>query len=147
MNMVLRITGKAVRVHISSRMARELIAIYLTMYHLWFLESQRVLPQLRLHLPRHHLHHRSQHRPTVIQYWKTKMLRLQYPKIKIGNPKKYKEMYRMNCLIGYRNSGRIGLMKLLPKSVGETRCREVHILEPRAQVVRIFRRIRIVKRA
>ena len=26
-------------------------------------------------------------------------------KNKIGNPKKYKEMYRMSCLIGYRNSG------------------------------------------
>ena len=65
---------KAVRIHISSNMARELIAIYITMYHLWFLESQLVLPQLRLHLPRHHLHHRSQHRPTVIQYRKTEML-------------------------------------------------------------------------
>ena len=50
------------------------------MYHSWFLQPQRVLPQLRLHLPRHHLHHRSQHRPTVIQYRQTEMLRLQYPK-------------------------------------------------------------------
>ena len=31
---------------------------YQTMYHLWFLGPQRVLPQLRLHLLRHHLHHR-----------------------------------------------------------------------------------------
>ena len=30
-------TGKAVRIQISSKMARELIAIYPTMYHLWFL--------------------------------------------------------------------------------------------------------------
>ena len=69
-NMGARITGKAVRIHthISSRMARELIAIYQTMYHSWFLFYQRLLPQLRLHLPRHHLHHRSQHRKTVIQY-------------------------------------------------------------------------------
>ena len=51
-------TGKAVRIQISSKMARELIAIYPTMYHLWFLESQRVLPQLRLHQLLHHLHHR-----------------------------------------------------------------------------------------
>ena len=50
------------------------------MYHLWFLESQRVLPQLRPYLPRHHLHHRSQHRLTVSQYRKTEMLTLQYPK-------------------------------------------------------------------
>ena len=48
--------------YISSKMARELIAIDQTMYHLWFLEYRRVHPQLRLHLPRHHLHHRSQHR-------------------------------------------------------------------------------------
>ena len=41
-------------------------------------------------------------------------------KIKIGNRKKYKEIYRMNCLIGYRNSGRIWLMKVLQKSFGET---------------------------
>ena len=78
MNIGVRITGKTVRIHISSRMARELIAIYQTMYHLWFLESQRVLPQQRLHLPRHHLHLKSQHRLTVI-HRKTEMLRLQYP--------------------------------------------------------------------
>ena len=34
MNMGIRITGKAVRIYISSRMARGLIAIYQTMYHL-----------------------------------------------------------------------------------------------------------------
>ena len=39
-------------------------------------------------------------------------------KFEIGNPKKYKEKNRMNCLIGYRNSERIWLMKVLPKSVG-----------------------------
>ena len=44
--------GKAVKIHISSKMARKLIALQQTMYHLWFLEYQRVLPQLRLHLPR-----------------------------------------------------------------------------------------------
>ena len=70
MNMGFRITGKAVRIHISSRMAREL-QIYLTMYPLWFLESQRVLPQLRFHLPLHHPHQWSQNRPTVIQYRET----------------------------------------------------------------------------
>ena len=43
--MVDHTTGSTVRNHISSEMARELIAIYPTVYHLWFLEYQRVLPQ------------------------------------------------------------------------------------------------------
>ena len=108
MNMGKRITGPAVKNHISSEMAREMIAINQTMYHLWFLESQRVLTQLHFHLPRHHLHHRCQHRPTVIQYRKTEMLRIQYPKgievwiacfyrnrkttFKLGIPKKYEDV-------------------------------------------------------
>ena len=50
------------------------------MHHLWFLEYQRVLPVLRLHLPRHHLHHRSQHRLTENQYQITEVLKLQYHK-------------------------------------------------------------------
>ena len=66
--------------HISSEMAKELIAICRTTYHLWFLVYQRVLPQLRLHLPCHHLHHKSQHQKTEIQYRKTEMLKLQYKK-------------------------------------------------------------------
>ena len=40
-------------------MAREVIAIYRTMYHLWFLVYQRILPQLLLHLLLHHPHHRD----------------------------------------------------------------------------------------
>ena len=51
-------TGPAVKNHTSSEMARELVAIYPTMYHLWFLVYQRVLPQLHLHLLLHHLHYR-----------------------------------------------------------------------------------------
>ena len=51
-------TGSAVKNHISSEMAKELIAIFRTMYHLWFLVYRRVLPQLHLHLLLHHLHHR-----------------------------------------------------------------------------------------
>ena len=39
-------------------------AIYPTMYHLWFPDYLRVLPHLHLHLPPHHLLHRSQHRRT-----------------------------------------------------------------------------------
>ena len=185
MNTDTNITGKADRIHTSSRMARKLIAIYPSMYHLWFLESQRV-PQLRPHLLRHHLHHRSLHQITEIQHQKTEMLKLQYRKgmevwmssyfetrctilqkaknkTKIGNPKKYKEMYRMTCVIGYRNSGRIWLMKVLPRCVGDTRCRGVQTLlvlliilqwsrklmwnqDPVSAVyLRTFRRIRIVK--
>ena len=86
-------------------------------------------------------------------------------KIKVGNRKKYKEMYRMNCLIGHMNSGRILLMKVLQKSFGETRCRGLQTLPVRlvhnqlsreqkcnwVQVsigsTRTFGRIRIVKRA
>ena len=41
-------TGPAVKNHISPKSARELIAIYPTMYHLRFLAFQRVLPLLRL---------------------------------------------------------------------------------------------------
>ena len=51
-------TGPAVRNHILSEMARELIAKNPTVYHLWFLLYQRVLPQLHFHLLLHHLHHR-----------------------------------------------------------------------------------------
>ena len=58
-------------------MTKEMIAIYL---YVPFLIYQRVLPQLHHHVSRHHLHHRSHHRPTVIRYRKTEMLRLQYPK-------------------------------------------------------------------
>ena len=83
--------------------------------------------------------------------------------IRIGNRKKYKEIHRMNGLIGNRNSGRIWLMKVLLKSVGETWCRGVHTLPVRLMILqwsrehtwnqvpvstvylRTFRRIRIVK--
>ena len=36
-------TGRAVKNHISSELARELNVIYQTMYHLWFLACRRVL--------------------------------------------------------------------------------------------------------
>ena len=51
-------TGPAVKNHISSEMARELIAKYRIVYHLWFLVYHRVLLQLHIHLLLHHLHHR-----------------------------------------------------------------------------------------
>ena len=51
-------TGPVVKNHISSEMARELIAIFPSMYHSLSLVYQRVLPQLHLYLLLHHLHHR-----------------------------------------------------------------------------------------
>ena len=56
--MSIHTTGPAVKNHISSEMARELMAKNPTMHHLWFLVYQRVLPQPHLHLLLHHLHHR-----------------------------------------------------------------------------------------
>ena len=55
-------------------------------------------------------------------FGETRCMNPQKPKtkIKIGNRKKYKEIFRMSCLIGHRNSGRIWLMKVLEKSFGET---------------------------
>ena len=139
-------TGSAVKNHISSGMARNVIAICPTMYHLWFLVYQRVLPHLHLHLPLHHLLHRSQYRPTE----QTELLKLQYQKevevrmesfgetrcmnpqkpktkIKMRSQKKYKEIYRMSCLLGYRNFERTWL-KVLYQSFGETQSREVKTL-------------------
>ena len=130
-NMGTRIIGKAVKLHIPSNMARELIAIFQTKYRWWFLVYQRVLPQLHLHQTRHHLRHMGQHRLTEIQYrrtevWQkevevrmksfgeTRCINPQKPKIQIKMVilKKYKEINRMICLIRYRNSGRLCLMHL-----------------------------------
>ena len=49
-------------------------------------------------------------------------------KIKMVNQKKYKEIYRMSCLIGYGNSERIWLMKVLQQSLGENQSKEVKTL-------------------
>ena len=62
--MGIRTTGPAVKNHISSEMAREVIATYPIMYHVWFLDSHRVFPHFLLHLLLLHLLHRSQHRRT-----------------------------------------------------------------------------------
>ena len=134
-NMGIRIIGKAVRIHISSKTTRELIAIYPTMYHLWFLEYRRVLPPLRLHLPHHHLHHTILYlMSTGKSFGETRCINQQKPKTKtkLRSRRKYKEIYRMNCLIGYRNSERIWLMKELQKSLGETSCRTVQTLPVRS---------------
>ena len=55
---------------------------------------------------------------------------LQKPKtkIKMRNQKKYKEISRMSCLIGYRNSERVWLMKVLQRSLGETQSKGVKTL-------------------
>ena len=52
----------------------------------------------------------------------------QKTKIKMVNQKKFKEIFRMSCLIGYRNSERICLMKVLQQSLGETQSKEVETL-------------------
>ena len=44
------------------------------------------------------------------------------------NRKKYKEIHRMNCLIGCRNLGRIWLMKVLQQILGQTQRKEVKTL-------------------
>ena len=49
-------------------------------------------------------------------------------KKKMENQKKYKERYRMNCLIGYRNSERIWLIKVLQQSLREIQSKEVKTL-------------------
>ena len=50
--------------------------------------------------------------------------------IKMVNQKKYKEIYRMCCLIGYGNSERefVWLMKVLQQSLGENHSKEVKTL-------------------
>ena len=83
----------------SGQNPRELIAIYPTMYHLGFLEYQRVLPLLRLHLPLHHLHHRIQYlmltntqkiqckkevEVRVKSFWETRCMKPQKSKTKNG---------------------------------------------------------------
>ena len=135
-------TGPAVKNHVSPKRRRELIAIHRTMYHLWFLVYQRVLPQLHLHLLLHDLHHRIPYLMSTdtlkIQYPKgtevwmrsygeTRCMKPQKPKtkIKMENQKKYKEMYRMNFLIGYRNSERIfGWWKYFNRALGKPRARK-----------------------
>ena len=101
------------------------------MCHSWFLVYLGV-PVQRPHLLHHHLHHRIPYLTKAdtlkIQYQKevevrvkscgeTRCTKPQKPK-KMRSAKKYKEIYRMNCLIGYRTSERIWLMKLLQQSLG-----------------------------
>ena len=68
--------GPAAKKHISSEMTRKLMALYPTLYRLWFLDYLRVLPHLHLHLRLHHLLHRSQYRRTE----KTDILKIQCQK-------------------------------------------------------------------
>ena len=102
-------TVPAVETHISPKMARVLIAIYRTMYRLWFLVYERGLLQLHFRLLLHHLHHRIPYLMSTdtpkIQYQKEVEVRVksfgetrcmipQKPKtkIKMRSPKKYKEI-------------------------------------------------------
>ena len=47
---------------------------------------------------------------------------------KVRNAKKFKEIFRMNCLFGHRSSERICSMKVLQQSLGETQSKEVKTL-------------------
>ena len=49
-------------------------------------------------------------------------------KKKLENQKKYKEIFRMNCLIGHRNLEIIWLMKVFQQGFGETQSKEVKAL-------------------
>ena len=56
-------------------------------------------------------------------------MNIQRPKTKIKKvSQKYKEIYRMNCLIGYRNSERIWLLKVVRQSHGETLSLDIETL-------------------
>ena len=63
--------------------------------------------------------------------------------IKMRNAKKHKEIYRMDCLVGYRNSEIIWSIKVRQQSLGDTQSKQVKTLpshlkknpmEPRAKV-------------
>ena len=66
----------------------------------------------------------------VESFGETHCMQPQKPKtkIKMENQKKYKEIFRMNCLFDCRNSGRIWLMKVLQQSFGGTPSKEVKTL-------------------
>ena len=68
------------------------------------------------------IQHQKEVEVRVESFAETRCMKPQKPKTKINmeNQKKYKEIYRMTCLIGYGNSGRIWLMKVLQQSHGET---------------------------
>ena len=55
------------------------------------------------------IEHQKEVEVRVKSFGETRCMNPQKPKtkIKMGSRKMYKEMYRMNCLIGYRNSGNL----------------------------------------
>ena len=133
--MGLHATGSAVTNHISSEMARELIAIYPTVYHLWSLVYRTVSVQRpdsvfvvnrytenpvpeRSGSASGELQGDPLHETTEIEN-----------KNENGKSEEKQQIYRMNCLIGNRNSGRMWLMKVLQQSLGETQSREAKTLQ------------------
>ena len=125
-------TGPAVQNHISSEMERELIAIYRTMYHLWFLVHQRVLsptsPSSSLQdsvidVNRHtsnpvpercgstseELRGTPLHKPTENEN-----------KTKTKDAKTYKAIHCMTCRTCCRISERLWSMNVVLQSHGET---------------------------
>ena len=119
--MGIRTTESAVKNHISLEMTRELIAMYRTMYQLWFLVYQRssssttpsstspssssqVSVLMSTETPK--IQCKKEVEVRVKNFGETRCLNPQKPKtkMKMVNQKKYKEIHRMNRRIGYRNS-------------------------------------------
>ena len=126
-------TGPGVKNHISPKRARELIAIYQTMYHSWSLVFRRV-PLQRPHLLHHHLHHKIPNLPKtdtpeiqypkevevrVKRYGETRCINRQNPKKK-KDTKKYNAICCMSCRTGFRISERTWSIKIVLQSHGDT---------------------------
>ena len=116
-------TGRAVKNHISPKMAKESIAIKRTTYHSLFLPCRRV-PLHHPHLLLQHIHRRilwlvrkipqeKEMEVRVRSHGETRCLNQQKPKtlIKMKETKKYTVIYCMNCRIGCRSLERIWSIK------------------------------------
>ena len=125
-------TGKAVKNHISPKMARELIAINLTMYHSQSLVYQRV-PLRRT--PK--IQYPKEVEVRVRSYGETRCINQQKPKTKIEmkDAKKYQAIYHMNCLIGCRSSERIWSINVVFQSHRETLSLDIETLPVRLMIL------------
>ena len=76
------------------------------------------------------IQHKKEVEIRVKSFGETRCMNPQKPKTKMEmvNQKKYKEMYRMNCLIGYRNSKRIWMMQVVLWTHGENLSMDVETL-------------------
>ena len=117
-------TGPAVKNHLSPKMAKESIAIWRTMYHFVFpglsanssttptptcssSSSQDSVFDVKRHTEK--IQYPKEVEVRVESFGETRCMNPQKltTKIEMVNQKKYKEIYRMNCLIGCRNSGSV----------------------------------------